>query len=152
MKNENKKNAADDHNAEVKTTLVSHNITVLGKRTSIRLEPEMWSALREICKIEKCRISDICSLVSLRKNRSTSLTGAIRVFMMLYYRAAASDEGHKKAGHGNFGDMIRRAGVSPEFFPRYAGQEANKSAPASSRPAGHNESGRIKEMSSIQTA
>lgn len=50
-----------------KTTLISHNITVMGRRTSVRLEPEMWSALREISKREGCRISDVCSLVYLKK-------------------------------------------------------------------------------------
>lgn len=111
----------DDRRNQVKakTTLVSHNITVMGKRTSIRLEPEMWSALREISKKEGCRVSDLCSLVYLKKNRSTSLTGAIRVFMMLYYRAAVTDAGHEKAGHGDFRNMIKRAGIPLEFFPRY---------------------------------
>ncbi|MGB4057927.1 MAG: ribbon-helix-helix domain-containing protein [Alphaproteobacteria bacterium] len=94
-----------------KTSLVSKNITVQGRRTSIRLEPEMWMALRDIAMREKCSIHDICSLVSMRKSQSTSLTAAIRVFLMLYYRAAATDEGHKRAGHGNFEQMQKRARV-----------------------------------------
>lgn len=76
-----------------KSTLISRNITVVGRRTSVRLEPEMWSALREIAKREDCKIHDICSLIHLRKNPDTSLTAAIRVFLMLYYRAAATEEG-----------------------------------------------------------
>lgn len=31
---------------ETKSTLVSRNITVCGRRTSVRLEPEMWLAIR----------------------------------------------------------------------------------------------------------
>ena len=34
------------------STLVSGNVTVSGRRTSIRLEPQMWGALREICARE----------------------------------------------------------------------------------------------------
>lgn len=92
-----------------KSTLVSRNITVRGRRTSVRLEPEMWGALKEIARRERCRIHDICSLVSLRKKENTSLTAAIRVFLMLYFRAAATEEGHQRAGHGSFEIMMRRA-------------------------------------------
>lgn len=98
-----------------KSTLISRNITVVGRRTSVRLEPEMWSALREIAKREDCKIHDICSLIHLRKNPDTSLTAAIRVFLMLYYRAAATEEGHHRAGHGNFDQMMQRARVPAEL-------------------------------------
>lgn len=92
-----------------RSTLVSRNITVRGRRTSVRLEPEMWTALRDIAKREQCRIHDICSLIDMRKNPRTSLTAAIRVFLMLYYRAASTDEGHVRARHGNFRNMLERA-------------------------------------------
>jgi hypothetical protein len=32
--------------AERKSTLINRNITVLGKRTSVRLEPVMWASLK----------------------------------------------------------------------------------------------------------
>ena len=92
-----------------KTTLVSRNITIQRRRTSVRLEPEMWAALNDIAMREGCSIHDICSLVSMRKNASTSLTAAIRVFLMLYYRAASNEEGHRRAGHGSFENMRIRA-------------------------------------------
>jgi predicted DNA-binding ribbon-helix-helix protein len=96
---------------EIKSTLVSRNITVLGKRTSIRLEPEMWKAIKDISYRENCTIHDLCSLIHLRKNKRTSLTAAIRVFLMLYFRAASTEDGHQKAGHGNFENMKIRAGM-----------------------------------------
>ncbi len=95
-----------------RSSLVSRNITILGRRTSIRLEPEMWGALNDIAEKEKCTVHDICTLVYVRKNVRTSLTAAIRVFLMLYYRAATTEEGHDNAGHGNFAEMKRRAGIS----------------------------------------
>jgi NH3-dependent NAD+ synthetase len=76
----------------------------------------MWNALREIARREKCKIHDICSLISLRKNRHTSLTAAIRVFLMLYYRAAATEEGHKRAAHGSFENMMSRARMTNEML------------------------------------
>lgn len=101
---------------DLKTTLQSRNITVMGRRTSVRLEPEMWQALREIAKREKCQIHDICSLIQLRKNPSTSLTAAIRVFIMLYFKAASTNEGHQKAGHGSFGNMLDRAQMDGDLM------------------------------------
>lgn len=97
------------------STLVSRNITVAGRRTSVRLEPEMWTALREIARREDCRIHDICSLIQVRKNPDTSLTAAIRVFLMLYYRAAATEDGHSRAGHGSFQNMVRRARIGADY-------------------------------------
>lgn len=95
--------------ARSKSSLISRNVTVSGRRTSVRLEQEMWNALRDIARREKCTIHDICSLVDLRRSVSTSLTAAIRVFLMLYYRAAATEEGHRRAGHGSFETMRQRA-------------------------------------------
>ena len=100
-----------DNDNEIKTTLLSRNITVGGRRTSVRLEPEMWASLYDIAKRENCSIHDICTLINLRKNNKTSLTAAIRVFLMLYYRAAATEEGHARAGHGSFESMKSRAGI-----------------------------------------
>lgn len=99
---------------ESKTTLVSRNITVLGRRTSVRLEPDMWRALKDIARRENCTIHDLCSLVAIKKNKASSLTAAIRVFLMLYYRAACTEEGHRRAHHGSFEFMQKRAGVAKE--------------------------------------
>ncbi len=101
----------DDGKGAVRSTLVGRNITVYGKRTSVRLEPEMWEALKYVSRKEKCTIHNICTLVYLRKQSNTSLTAAIRVFLMLYFRAAATEDGHQKAGHGNFERMKRRARI-----------------------------------------
>lgn len=98
-----------------KSSLVSRNVTILGKRTSVRLEPDMWRELKNISKREECTIHDLCSLISLRKAENTSLTAAIRVFLMLYFRAAATEQGHQKAGHGDFENMKRRAGMATHW-------------------------------------
>jgi len=76
----------------------------------VRLEPEMWDGLREICRRERSTQHKICTSVSLLKIDESSLTAAIRVFVMRYFRNAATEEGHKKAAHGlgltlGMGDM-----------------------------------------------
>ena len=102
-----------------RSTLVSRNITILGRRTSVRLEPEMWTALRDIARRETCSIHDLSSLIQLRKNPDTSLTAAIRVFLMLYYRASSTEEGHARSGHGNFNTMLARARLTLEALRSY---------------------------------
>ncbi|MFA4994996.1 MAG: ribbon-helix-helix domain-containing protein [Bdellovibrionales bacterium] len=83
-----------------RSTLVSRNVVISGRRTSVRLEPEMWDGLREICQRERSTMHQVCTTVSLQKMDETSLTAAIRVFVMRYFRLAATEEGHTKAGHG----------------------------------------------------
>jgi predicted DNA-binding ribbon-helix-helix protein len=96
--------------------LVSRNITIQDKRTSVRLEPEMWIALKDIANREQCTIHDICTLIHMRKKPNTSLTASIRVFLMLYFRASSTEEGHRRAGHGNFQSMRMRAKVENVSF------------------------------------
>ena len=83
-----------------KTTLVSGNVTIAGHRTSLRLEPEMWAALRGICARERLSIHVVCTMVDQRRN-GASLTSAVRAFMVNYYEKAATEDGHERAGHGN---------------------------------------------------
>lgn len=105
-----------------RSTLVSRNITVLGRRTSVRLEPEMWTALRDIAQREGCRTHDLCSLIQIRKNPQTSLTAAIRVFLMLYFRASSTEEGHRRCGHGSFDNMLSRARITIEQLSKPIGE------------------------------
>lgn len=116
-----KDDTTDDKSNCIKSSLVSRNITIFGRRTSVRLEPEMWVALKDISKRENCSIHDICSLIDYRKKQDTSLTAAIRVFLMLYYRAASTEDGHVRAGHGDFENMKRRAGVTASLKDYSAG-------------------------------
>jgi predicted DNA-binding ribbon-helix-helix protein len=88
--------------------LISRNVSVSGRRTSIRLEPEMWQAFQDIARREACSVHMICTLVEKRKRANTTLTAGIRVFIMLYFRAAATDEGHIQARHGH---LLARVGM-----------------------------------------
>ncbi|WP_419905920.1 ribbon-helix-helix domain-containing protein [Kiloniella sp.] len=82
------------------STLVNKNITLKGRRTSLRLEPDMWEALFEICVREDCHISNLCTTIDDVKEGS-SLTAAIRVFILIYFRNAASAAGFEEAEETN---------------------------------------------------
>jgi len=96
------------------SSLVSRNLVINGKRTSARLEPDMWAALFDIVRREGRSAHEICSLIDAAKPGDCSLTAAIRVFIMAYFRAAATEEGHARAGHG-FGQVSYPA---PAPLPR----------------------------------
>ncbi len=83
------------------STLVSGNVTIAGHRTSLRLEPEMWDALKGICNRERLSIHEVCTRIDERRQDGTSLTSAVRTFMLRYFELATTEEGHERAGHGN---------------------------------------------------
>ena len=98
--------------------LISRNITILGDRTSTRLEPQMWRELQAVAHREGCTIHELSSLLYLRKQADTSFSSTLRVFLMRYNRAAATEEGHQKAGHGDFHKMLARAHITLDALRR----------------------------------
>jgi len=80
--------------------LVNRNITAGAGRTSMRLEPEVWDALREVCLREGIELRELIRNVE-RTATPGGRTSAVRVHVLEYFRAAATAEGHDKAGHGN---------------------------------------------------
>ena len=96
-----------------RNSLVSRNITVDGHRTSVRLEPAMWSGLGEIVRRERISLHEIGTAIAQQKPANTSLTAAIRVFLMAYFRAAATEDGHTRAGHGRGATVV--TSIAPAF-------------------------------------
>jgi predicted DNA-binding ribbon-helix-helix protein len=90
--------------------LVSRNVTVSGRRTSIRLEQEMWDCMAEIARRERLSIHQIASVVAAVRQGS-SLTAKLRVFIVGYFRSAATEAGHAQAGHGQSLSSIAGARV-----------------------------------------
>ncbi|HTV89124.1 MAG TPA: ribbon-helix-helix domain-containing protein [Stellaceae bacterium] len=70
------------------STLVIRNVVVAGRRTSVRLEPLMWEALQDIARRLEVSIHDLVTRIE-RERTASSLTAAIRVFIVDFYRAAA---------------------------------------------------------------
>ena len=77
--------------------LVNRNITAGAGRTSMRLEPEVWDALREICLRENMELRDLIRVVE-RNASPGGRTSAVRVYVLEYFRAASTPDGHAKAG------------------------------------------------------
>ena len=81
----------------MKSRLVSRNITVNGRRTSMRLEEACWEAIDQICTHEGVNLNVLCSAIDQR-TRSSSRTAAVRAFIVTYFRDLAMDHGLLNAG------------------------------------------------------
>ncbi|MGI3775825.1 MAG: ribbon-helix-helix domain-containing protein [Janthinobacterium lividum] len=68
--------------------LVNRNINATAGRTSMRLEPEFWDALREICQRESLVQAEL--IREIEQNASAvGRTSAVRVHILQYFRNAA---------------------------------------------------------------
>lgn len=78
------------------SSLVIHNIVVGNHRTSVRLEPVMWDALRDIAHRQQVTVHDLVTDID-RERTASSLTAAIRVYIVDFYRAAVLPAGPPQA-------------------------------------------------------
>jgi predicted DNA-binding ribbon-helix-helix protein len=79
--------------------LINRNVVAERGRTSMRMEPELWDALLEICQRERRDMSQLVRVIE-EIGHSGGRTSAVRVYVLEYFRAAASEAGHEAAGHG----------------------------------------------------
>src|SRR5689334_17982782 len=88
------------------SSLVIHNIVVAGHRTSVRLEPVMWDALRDIARHLGMTVHDLVTAID-RERLASSLTAAIRVYIVDFYRSAALRAGQPMPAGPRFEPALR---------------------------------------------
>ncbi len=82
--------------------LVNRNINATAGRTSMRLEPEFWDALHEICQRESLVQAEL--IREIEHNASAvGRTSAVRVHILQYFRNAAG------------GGVVRREGTPAQL-------------------------------------
>ena len=93
--------------------LVSRSVSIAGQSCQIRIEPSYWEALEEICRREGLDIDELCTdlkerldMQSRRGESGVSLANAVRVFVVGYFRQAATEAGHSRAGHGRGAPLV----------------------------------------------
>lgn len=64
--------------------LKKRNVFIGGRRTSVTLEPQVWSILQDVAELQKCTVHELCSFIYERKSSDSSLASAIRVFLLSY--------------------------------------------------------------------
>lgn len=93
--------------------LINRNVVAGRGRTSMRLEPELWDALLEICQRERQDINRLVRQIEA-EGHSGGRTSSVRVYVINYFRSAASEPGHEAANHGALDRM------SSDRFRRHA--------------------------------
>jgi predicted DNA-binding ribbon-helix-helix protein len=94
----------------VPSRLVNRNVTASQGRTSMRLEPELWDALQEICERERLTLGEVVRRIEQRGHPG-GRTSAVRVHVLEYFRSATSEPGHRAAGHGLLPTPVQGSGV-----------------------------------------
>ncbi len=79
--------------------LVNRNVVAERGRTSMRLEPELWDMLNEVCEREAQDMSTLVRQIEAAGHVG-GRTSAVRVYVANYFKAAATEVGHAGAGHG----------------------------------------------------
>ena len=80
--------------------MVMRNVHVGAQRTSVRLEPLTWECLRDICRREDIGLNRLVTLTAAALPPTQSLSSGLRMLALRYFRNAASEDGHRRAGHG----------------------------------------------------
>ena len=108
--------------------LINRNVVARRGRTSMRLEPELWEALTEIGAREGKDASTIVRKVEV-DDYPGGRTSAVRVFVLAYFREAATESGHAATGHGAMPQPRTETPVrSAELLPRPTNEEGRDAA------------------------
>jgi predicted DNA-binding ribbon-helix-helix protein len=73
------------------SSIVKRSITINNHRTSISLESEFWSGIREICKARKATLRHVIGEIE-RQRRGPNLSSEIRVFVLRHYRSVTKEQ------------------------------------------------------------
>ena len=69
----------------MKSPVVKHSIVIRGHKTSISLEDDFWSALKEIAAERDTTLSDLVAAIDDQKEHG-NLSSAIRLYLLKFYR------------------------------------------------------------------
>lgn len=95
--------------------LICRNVTVSGRRTSLRMEPLLWDSLKEICDREGMTLNQLCTAIDQRRG-GANLTASIRIVIVQYFRAAAGSSGMEEIGPE--GSRVFQKAID-DVLPRY---------------------------------
>jgi predicted DNA-binding ribbon-helix-helix protein len=88
-----------------KSRLVNRNVNATSGRTSMRLEPEVWEAIREICLRDDIDLGELIRRVE-QSRPAGGRTSAVRVYVLQYFRHSSTEDGHRRAGHGARDELV----------------------------------------------
>jgi len=96
----------------MKSLVVKRSIVIAGHKTSVSLEHEFWTGLKEIAGERDITLSDLAATIDSDR-RHGNLSSAIRLFVLNHYRMHAQD------GDTETSEQRRQlpVGVAPSLMP-----------------------------------
>jgi predicted DNA-binding ribbon-helix-helix protein len=84
--------------AVTKSSVIKRSIVVARHKTSVSLEDDFWSALREIAGGRDTTLSDLVTIIDADRNHG-NLSSAIRLFVLGFYRDQVADNKRGASQH-----------------------------------------------------
>ena len=75
----------------MKSLVVKRSIVVAGRKTSVSLEDEFWSALREIAGGRHLTLSELVGDIDAQRQHG-NFSSTLRLFVLEYYRGKAAEK------------------------------------------------------------
>ena len=75
-------------NKDRKSKVLKRSIVLDGHKTSISLEEDFWTALKEIAATQNARISELVATVD-RTRKHGNLSSSLRLYVLDYYQQSA---------------------------------------------------------------
>ena len=75
----------------MKSLVVKRSILLAGHKTSVSLEDEFWTALKEIAGDHHVTLSELFSGIDKQRQHS-NLSSTLRLFVLKYYRGKAAEK------------------------------------------------------------
>tara|TARA_R110002096_G_scaffold90764_8_gene205686 strand:- start:1090 stop:1947 length:858 start_codon:yes stop_codon:yes gene_type:complete len=96
---------------DLASRLAMRSVTINGRRTTMRLEPSMWNAIRRIAEDQSLSVNQICSKIDSSRGEM-SMTAAVRSYIVSYLQQVPTQADQASAPQSI--DMILA-----EFGPAY---------------------------------
>jgi predicted DNA-binding ribbon-helix-helix protein len=74
----------------MKSLVVKRSIFLAGHKTSVSLEDEFWTALKEIARGRHMTLSDLVGAIDTQRQHG-NLSSTLRLFVLEYYRGKAGE-------------------------------------------------------------
>ena len=75
-------------NKDRKSKVLKRSIVLDGRKTSITLEEDFWTALKEIAATQNVRVSELVATVD-RSRKHANLSSSLRLYVLDYYQQLA---------------------------------------------------------------
>jgi predicted DNA-binding ribbon-helix-helix protein len=83
----------------MRSAVVKRSIVIAGHKTSVSLEAEFWTALKDIAASRQQTLSDLVGAIDAERKQG-NLSSAIRLFVLDHYQARTpgNGEGDRRSG------------------------------------------------------